>query len=91
MAQATVRIGNYTVTVYAYTEWKDEGIGWNEAWGSWDYNEEWRLRMEDFEIEEVLDPEGEEIPITECEFDLHRLRELIWEKSDEIEDQHYAD
>jgi hypothetical protein len=47
--------------------------------------------MEDFEIEEVLDPEGEEIPINECEFELHRLRELIWEKSDEIEDQQHAD
>lgn len=91
MSRATVRIANYTVTVYAYTQWEDEGIGWNEAWGGWDFNEKWRLRLEDFEIEEILDPEGEEVPINECGLEIHRLIELIWLKSDEIEDQQHAD
>lgn len=87
MAQATVNIGDYQITLEAYLKWKDEGIGWNEAWGIWDYNQEWVLRLEDFEILEIEGPDGQLIGINETEWHLSDLRERIWDRSDEIEDQ----
>jgi hypothetical protein len=91
MAEATVTIGQYEVTINPYCTWEDEGVGWTEAWGVWDFNQEWRLRLSDFSIVEVLDANGEEITVNETEFDVTALRGAIWAKSDEIEDQQHTD